>query len=69
MTGAVTAAGLTHAFGTLSVLDEIDLHVAAGDCVAVVGPTGSGKSTLLRIFAGLLVPDRGVAQVDGASII
>lgn len=69
MTGAVTAAGVAHAFGAVGVLDDVNLDVAAGECVAVVGPTGCGKSTLLRIFAGLLVPDRGTAEVDGASTI
>jgi ABC-type nitrate/sulfonate/bicarbonate transport system ATPase subunit len=69
VTGAVTAAGITHTFGALPVLDDVALDAAAGECVAVVGPTGCGKSTLLRIFAGLVVPDAGVAQVDATSTI
>jgi ABC-type nitrate/sulfonate/bicarbonate transport system ATPase subunit len=42
-----------------------DLDVVAGSVVAIVGPSGCGKSTVLRILAGLVVPTRGVATIDG----
>ena len=44
---------------------DIELHVAAGDRLAVLGPNGAGKSTLLAILAGTLRPDRGRAVLDG----
>jgi NitT/TauT family transport system ATP-binding protein len=44
---------------TLRVLDALDLDVAPGDFVAVVGRSGCGKTTLLRVLAGLLPPTRG----------
>ncbi len=46
-------------FGTRLVLDDLDLTVATGEIVGLLGPSGSGKSTLLRVIAGLLAPDAG----------
>ncbi len=47
------------------VLDGIDLDVAAGSLVSVVGLNGSGKTTLLRVIAGLEAPSRGSIRIDG----
>ena len=52
----------------LVILREIDLGVAAGEAVAVVGASGSGKSTLLAILAGLDTPSIGTVEVDGADL-
>lgn len=53
--------------GEFWALSGIDLEVQRGEAVAVIGHNGAGKSTLLRILSGLLVPDRGRAQVAGTT--
>src|ERR687891_1298488 len=54
---AISIRGLTHRYrtseGTLAVLDDVDLDVAAGGYTAVTGPSGAGKSTLLSVLGGL----------------
>lgn len=52
----------------LLILQAIDLHVARGDSVAIVGPSGSGKSTLLGLLAGLDLPSEGSVWLDGIDI-
>src|SRR3954452_23083430 len=56
---AVTLRGLAKAFGEPTVLLGLDLHIPAGQFVAIVGQSGCGKSTLLRLITGLEEPRRG----------
>ena len=68
-TGTVLAArGLVKRFGQTEALRGVDLDVAAGEILAVMGPSGSGKSTLLHCLAGILVPDAGEVRLDGRRI-
>lgn len=53
---------------SVSVLSEVDLDVARGELVAVMGASGSGKSTLLAIAGGLAMPTSGEVTVDGARL-
>jgi len=57
--------GLVKTFGAHRVLEGVDLDVAAGEVVVVLGPSGSGKSTLLRCLNHLERPDAGFVQVGG----
>ena len=50
---AVRVEGLWKRFEQASVLEDINLNVAAGEFLSVIGPSGCGKTTLLRILAGL----------------
>ena len=54
--------------GTLRILDQIDLSVADGETIAIVGPSGSGKSTLLGILAGLDLPSSGTVSLNNKDI-
>lgn len=71
-TPALTAAGLGKTVSTpageLTLLHDINLTVAAGESIAIVGTSGSGKSTLLGLLAGLDVPSRGDIALDGQSL-
>jgi len=57
--------GLTRAFGDRRILDGLDLAIAQGEFVALLGRSGSGKSTLLRALAGLDRETTGELTVDG----
>jgi sulfonate transport system ATP-binding protein len=57
--------GLRKSFGNIHVLQNIDLEIAKGEFVAIVGRSGCGKSTLLRLIAGLEYPCNGSILIDG----
>ncbi len=61
-------AGLEACYGSLKVLDGIDLDVASGDVIGLIGPSGSGKSTILRSLVGLTPPTAGSVEIDGDNV-
>lgn len=61
----VSLRGVDKYFGSLHVLQNIDLTVARGEVVVIIGPSGSGKSTLCRTINRLETIDAGVIEVDG----
>ena len=54
--------------GGRTIIDELDLEVAPGELVGIVGKNGCGKSTLLMAVAGVLAPTDGRVVIDGASV-
>jgi polar amino acid transport system ATP-binding protein len=56
---------VTKRYGTLTVLDDLNLDVAEGEMVTVIGPSGSGKTTVLRMLMTLETINGGVIYVDG----
>ncbi|SMR73047.1 zinc transport system ATP-binding protein [Aliiroseovarius halocynthiae] len=64
----ISATGLTVKYGTQKVLNKIDMSVAPGEIVTIVGPNGSGKTTLLRALLGL-TPAKGKVQKKPGLVI
>ncbi len=63
----IHVAGVSKFFRPLHALRQIDLDVAPGETVTLLGASGSGKTTLLRLIAGLDSPSSGTIAVDGAT--
>src|SRR3954462_8775683 len=62
---SVVLSHISKGFKSGKVLEDVSLHVNAGEIVAIVGPSGTGKTVLLRIIAGLQEPDGGTVSIDG----
>ncbi|HTF87740.1 MAG TPA: ABC transporter ATP-binding protein, partial [Planctomycetota bacterium] len=60
--------GISRRFGAKTALDTIDLEVAPGELLVVLGPTGAGKTTLLRTICGLETADSGSIAMEGREI-
>jgi branched-chain amino acid transport system ATP-binding protein len=60
--------GLSKSYGALKVIDDLHVHLDAGEALGVVGPNGAGKTTMLHLVAGQLRPDAGRVRFDGRDI-
>ena len=65
MSPKISLAGVTKSFGAKKVLQGIDLEVAKGKSMVIIGGSGTGKSVLLKCILGLLRPDGGSIRIDG----
>lgn len=64
----VALRGVRRVRASRAILRDIDLHIASGECIAIVGRSGSGKSALMRVLAGLERPDEGHAWSGGTTL-
>ncbi len=60
--------GVSHRFGQVAAVQDVELHVGDAETVALIGPSGCGKSTLLRLAIGLLAPDRGRILINDREV-
>ncbi len=65
----VEVRGLRKSYGSVVVLDGVDLVVPAGSVLALLGSNGAGKTTMVRILTTLLKPDGGAASVGGFDVV
>ncbi len=61
--------GLEKSFGSKHVLRGIDLDLAAGESLVIIGGSGSGKSVLLKCILGIVHPDKGSIRIDGIDVL
>lgn len=64
----IRLAGVERSFGAVRAVAGVDLSIAAGECVGLVGHNGAGKSTLMNIIAGTLAPDAGGIALGGTDV-
>ncbi|MEK9723218.1 MAG: ATP-binding cassette domain-containing protein [Rhodospirillaceae bacterium] len=71
MTGVpkISMRNVHKAFGSKVVLNGVDLDVAAGESVVIIGGSGTGKSVTIKCIQGLLTPDSGVIEIDGQNVL
>lgn len=62
------AKGIEKRFGAVTVLDDVRLHLRAGEVHALMGQNGAGKSTLIKILTGVIAPNAGTLALAGAAI-
>lgn len=65
----ISLRGIRKTYGTLTVLDGIDLDINPAEIVSIVGPSGAGKTTLLQILGTLDRPDSGTVSYDGQMVL
>jgi simple sugar transport system ATP-binding protein len=64
-TPRISLRGITKTFGSVEALRGVDLDLAPGECLGLIGDNAAGKSTLTKVISGTYVPDAGTISMDG----
>ena len=62
---SISLSGISKFYPGVVALDDVSLHLEAGEIVGLVGENGAGKSTLMKVLGGSIAPDRGTITIDG----
>ena len=65
MSALLTASQLSKTFGNFTAVNKVDIHINAGEMIALAGHNGAGKSTLMKMLLGLLTPTSGNISING----
>ena len=68
MTAPLIVQGLSHHFGTLAALRDVNLTIEPGEFIVLLGPSGCGKTTLLSILGGFITPTSGTVTIGGQTM-
>ncbi len=69
MSFAIELRGITKTFGSVVANDNVNLTVARGEILSILGENGSGKTTLMNMIAGIYYPDHGQIFIDGEEVV
>ncbi|HEU5359760.1 MAG TPA: ATP-binding cassette domain-containing protein, partial [Candidatus Deferrimicrobiaceae bacterium] len=61
--------GITKHFGGIRAVDGVDLRLAEGELVGLIGPNGSGKTTVFNLMTGIYRPDAGTITLEGKNLV
>src|SRR5438445_2249228 len=64
----VRMSGISKRYNAIRTLDDVDLTLAPGEVLGLVGDNGAGKSTLSKVLSGAVVPDAGTIELDGRTV-
>jgi ABC-type sugar transport system ATPase subunit len=64
----VKVRGLSKSYGSIIAVDDVDMHISAGEIVGLVGKNGAGKSSLIKVITGAVQPDSGTISMGGGEV-
>ncbi|MGA3013988.1 MAG: ABC transporter ATP-binding protein [Bacteroidales bacterium] len=68
-TSSISVRKISKSFGSMKAIDDISFEIPKGELFGFIGPDGAGKTTLFRILATLVLPDKGMASVEGFDVV